>query len=196
MKINIRLRLKGKLMLPILGIVIIGISILQISNYNGSSKVLEKEIISAIERDSEGANRSIDQWIVTTVGTLKNWSRNSIFNSALSGSFGSAERVTEFTDNALLDFPVYEGVALVGLDGKVVAASPASYASLDVSDRGYFKTALNGETGLSEPIISRATGNPIFVISFPVADEYGTVKGVLFAVVSVSHLYDLILLHK
>ncbi len=192
-RMNLKLKLKGKLLLPIIGVLVTGITALQGFSYMKSSSILEDEIKTAITRDADAANRTIDQWIVTTAGMLKNWGRNSIFNTALTGIPGSSEKVTEFTENALEDFPVYEGVALVGKDGKVVAASPPSYAELDVSDRGYFKAAMGGGMGLSEPIVSRATGNPIFVMSVPIKDESDIIQGVLFAVVSVSELYDLIL---
>jgi len=187
------MRLKGKLLLPIMLIVITGVTLLQIYNYNKSSDILEQEIISAISRDVGAANRALSQWITTTTGTLSNWGRNKILLEALSDKPGTAAEATTFTDNALTDFPVYEGVALIGRDGRVAAASPESYAKLDVKDRGYFKKALGGEIGLSEPILSRATGKPIFVIAIPIKDGNQNIQGVLTAVVSVSELYDLVL---
>jgi len=124
---------------------------------------------------------------------MSNWGRNKIFIEADEGDAQAVIDVTEFTANALKDFPWLEGVALAGPDGKVIAGSPASYASLDVANRGYFKTAMGGEIGKSEPLTSRATGNPIFVISTPIRDDSGTIRAVLFAVVRISDLYDMIL---
>lgn len=38
----------------------------------------------------------------------------------------------------------------------------------DVSDRAYVQMALSGEPGQSDPIISRASGNPIIAIAYPI----------------------------
>ena len=86
MNLKLRLKLKGKLLLPILGIVILGIASLQGFSYWKSSSILEEDIKTAITRDVSSANRSIDQWINTTVGTLKNWGRNSVLILHLTGT--------------------------------------------------------------------------------------------------------------
>lgn len=189
----LRLKMKGQLLLPVLCVVVLGVTALQGVSYYQSSAVLEDSIIQAIERDETSGTRAIDEWVSNMVGNLKNWSRDGRMLKALEGDSLSINDVTVFTDNALKDFPWYEGLALVGPDGKVVAASPSSYATLDVHDRGYFKTSMGGSIGKSKPLTSRATGNPIFVVSTPVTDSSGTVRGVLFAVAKITDIYNEIL---
>ena len=186
-----KLKLKGQLLLPILGIVILGVASLQIYSYWKSSEILEKEIITAITRDANAGTRSLEEWVDGMTSNLTNWGRNQIFIQAAEGDQQAVTDVTAFTANALKDFPWYEGLALVGPDGKVVTASPASYATLDVSSRGYFRAAMRGDVGKSKPLTSKATGNPIFVVSTPIKDGSGAVKAVLFAVVKITDLYDI-----
>lgn len=190
---KLKLKLKGKLLLPILGIFILGIVLVQGFSYIKTGDILEAQIKDGIIREAASSTRFLDQWVDNMSGNLVNWSRDDIFLKALEGDSKSINDVSTFTGNSLLDFPWYEGLALVGLDGMVIAASPDSYADLDVSDRGYFKEALKGLQGKSEPLVSRATGNPIFVISNPITDENNSIKGVLFAVISISELYDMVL---
>ncbi|WP_051677039.1 methyl-accepting chemotaxis protein [Maridesulfovibrio frigidus] len=188
-----KLKLKGQLLFPILSIIILGIISLQTFSYIKSSNILEDEIVTAITRDANAATRSLEEWMESITGNLSNWSRNKIFIQAIEGNTQAAQDAHSFTLNALKDFPWYEGVALVGADGKVITASPESYASLDVENREYFKTSIGGSIAKSKPLTSRATGNPIFVVSTPIKDRSGTVKGVLFAVIKITDLYDMIL---
>jgi methyl-accepting chemotaxis protein len=188
-----KLKLKGKLLVPILGIFIIGIVLVQGFSYLRTGDILEAQIKDGIISEAASATRFLDKWVDNMSANLVNWSRDDLFLKALEGDSQSINDVTTFTGNSLIDFPWYEGLALVGLDGKVIAASPDNYADLDVSDRGYFKDALKGLQGKSEPLVSRATGNPIFVISNPITDENNSIKGVLFAVISISELYDMVL---
>ncbi|BCS87952.1 methyl-accepting chemotaxis protein [Pseudodesulfovibrio sediminis] len=188
-----KVKLRGQLIIPLLGIVILGVAVLQVFSYLKSSEIIEDEIIHSIERDQSAAVRAVDDWVDNMVGNLSNWSRNAQFAQAVQGDSQAVARVSVFTENALNDFPWYEALALVGQDGQVVAASPASYASLNVFDRGYFKTAMGGELGRSKPLISKATGSPIFVASAPIRATNGAVVGVLFAVIRINDLYDMIL---
>lgn len=189
----LKLKLKGQLLLPVLAVVVLGVASLQAFSYFKSSTSMEEQIVASIKRDQMAGARAIDDWINSMAGNLSNWSRNTQFINAINGDTAAINDVAAFTGDALRDFPWYEGLALVGPDGKVVAASPSSYANLDVSDRGYFKASMSGERGRSKPLKSRATGNPVFVASTPVKDASGAVRGVLFAVIRIADLYDMIL---
>jgi methyl-accepting chemotaxis protein len=190
----VSLKLKGQLLVPILGIIAVGIVTVQSFSYYRASNTLEDQITSSIILQSESSMRTINQWVNTMEANIKNWSRNEILIRALLDSDEAIEGVTQFSSSILEDFPWYEGIALVDKDGLVISASPASYATLDVSDRGYFKAAMNGEIGRSDPLVSRATGNPIFVVSAPIyKDNSREVNGVLFAVISITELYDMVL---
>ncbi|QJB57515.1 methyl-accepting chemotaxis protein [Pseudodesulfovibrio sp. zrk46] len=188
-------RLRGQFLLPVLLVMVLGVSSLQWFSLWESSQVMEKEIISAITRDQEAATRSIDDWVNNMVGNLTNWSRDERLVHAIKGDPTALTEVTAFTEHVLKDFPWYEALALVDIDGKAVAASPASYKDLDVSDRGYFQEAMRGDLSKSKALISRATGNPIFVASIPVKDNSGAIHGVLFVVVNISNVYDKVLSH-
>lgn len=188
-----KLKLKGQLLLPILIVVVLGVASLQAFSYWQSSVILEDQIVASITRDTNAGTRSLEVWVDGMTSNLSNWGRNNIFLMAAEGDTQAISAVSDFTSNALKDFPWYEGVALVGRDGRVITASPASYATLDVGNRDYFRAAMAGDIGKSKPLKSRATGNPIFVVSSPVKDSSGAVKAVLFAVVKITDLYDMIL---
>lgn len=189
----LKLKLKGQLLLPVLCVVIVCISLLQAFSYWESSSVIEQSIVDSITRDRVAGVRAIDDWVDGVVFSLNNWSRDHRFVLAAEGDETAINETAQFTANVLKDFSLYEGMALVGPDGKVIAASPNSYATLNVRDRGYFATAMQGGIGKSKPLKSKVTGKPIFVVSAPVKDSAGTVRGVLFAVIRVSAMYDKVL---
>jgi len=72
---------------------------------------------------------------------------------------------------------IYETIFLTGVDGISIATSDDK--PLDVSDRTYFKQALSGRVTLSEPIVSKATGNLIIVFASPIRSKGGEIVGVI-----------------
>nr|WP_320191837.1 methyl-accepting chemotaxis protein [uncultured Desulfobacter sp.] len=61
---------------------------------------------------------------------------------------------------------------------------------LSVADRKYFQSAKSGKITISEPIISKATGDSIFVIAVPLQDSSGAFAGILGSVVKLSVLTE------
>lgn len=71
---------------------------------------------------------------------------------------------------------LYESLCLYDLNGDTIYRTDKT--SINVADRDYFKNALNGKTSFSEPVISKASGNIVFVVASPVLDG-GKVIGVI-----------------
>lgn len=68
-------------------------------------------------------------------------------------------------------------------DGRMInssRATPVERSGIDFSDRAYFKEAMQGRPALSEPLVSRISGNPILVLARPII-ESGTVRALVLA---------------
>jgi len=89
---------------------------------------------------------------------------------------------------------VYETIFLVGLDGKSIAISDDK--PLNLADRPYFLEALKGNVAVSEPIVSRATGNLIIVFASPVKSAEGEIVGVVGETVPVSSITELLMANR
>lgn len=63
---------------------------------------------------------------------------------------------------------------------------------IDIADRDYFKRALSGEAGMSDPIISRLDGTLSFVFAAPIYDELSQIQGVVVGVSNSFELSDMI----
>jgi len=102
---------------------------------------------------------------------------------------GSPQRIQE----GLGRHPVVIGLfnqAVFATDsrGRIVADMPLSVQSLgvNISDRGYITTALQGKSNISPPVISRKTGQPVVAIAVPMRNLQGQVVGVLAGIIDLS----------
>lgn len=62
----------------------------------------------------------------------------------------------------------------------------------DVSDRDYFKAAMEGKTVVSNPVISKSTGKPITLVATPIIGDEGEVKGVMAGTINLIKLTKII----
>jgi len=74
--------------------------------------------------------------------------------------------------------PAVQGANLLNAKGDVMVSSEVN-ATGNFSDRAYFKKAMSGEANVSDPLLSRVTGRPVFIVAAPVATD-GKVLGVLY----------------
>jgi methyl-accepting chemotaxis protein len=84
----------------------------------------------------------------------------------------------------------YETIFLTGTDGISIATSDDS--PLDVSDRAYFTEAMSGRISISEPVVSKATGNIILVFAAPIRSDGGLITGMIGVTVPMSSITQLL----
>ena len=60
----------------------------------------------------------------------------------------------------------YESLSLYALDGSTVYRT--DHSSINVAERAYFLNALKKETTIADPVLSKASGNIVFVVASPV----------------------------
>ncbi len=75
-----------------------------------------------------------------------------------------------------LERTFYIGMGVVDLNGK---AKYPDGTEAELADRDYFKKALNGETNISDVIISKVTNKAVLMVATPIKDDNGTIQGVL-----------------
>ena len=90
----------------------------------------------------------------------------------------------------LQDQKAFERISLAGADGLYVASSDApSVGKVNVFDRPYFKKSMQGNSAISEVIISRVNNKPTFIIAAPLKDQ-GQVLGVMVTSVNLGFLTE------
>ncbi|SKA90507.1 methyl-accepting chemotaxis protein [Paucidesulfovibrio gracilis DSM 16080] len=188
MKMSIRLKVRGKLLVPILSMVFLGIMGLVFFVYSQSATLLEEEIRSGIVREAEAASRSMQDWIQGRESDLRNWARNRDHAAALQGRFNGVQNSMNNLAGKVTDFDYYESVNLMDMTGTVISSGDPERIGLELGSREYFQTAKNGQIALSPPLRSKVSGNPIFVIAVPVRSESGEVLGVLGGVIKIDRM--------
>ena len=85
----------------------------------------------------------------------------------------------------------YESVAVVDLDGTIIAASILTDEGTSVKFREYFTTALKGTPYISDPSYSVITNKPALFFSSPVVDD-GKVLAVVRTRVNLAAIWDVV----
>lgn len=73
----------------------------------------------------------------------------------------------------------FDRVAILDSKGIILSSSAPESIGQDLSDRGYVKAALKGETFLSQPLLSRVSGMGVMISATPVKRD-GKIIGVLY----------------
>jgi diguanylate cyclase (GGDEF)-like protein len=84
-----------------------------------------------------------------------------------------------------VDLPWIRGVSVVGKDGKITCSTSAALVGLDLSDRGYFKKALEThEFVVSDYLFARQTNVPVVIAAYPLSAIDGGEEAVMIATVN------------
>ncbi|MBO4368507.1 MAG: HAMP domain-containing protein [Desulfovibrio sp.] len=105
----------------------------------------------------------------------------------------SREDATAQAQKVMEGFPtVYHAFAqmnLAGPDGLVVASSSqGTVGSVNVSERNYFQQAMQGNTVISEPVMSRSLNEKTIMIASPLKNSQGQTAGVMYAILPCTRL--------
>ena len=94
----------------------------------------------------------------------------------------------------LKQYPHYLNIGAIGLDGYIFASAIPPPKQINVADRPYFQRALKTKKfTVGEYQIGRITGKPGVNLGYPVMDDIGTVKAVVYVVLDLTWLNQLTL---
>ncbi len=91
-----------------------------------------------------------------------------------------------------VDLPWIRSLSILGTDGKIQCSTNSSIVGLDLSDREYFKRALEfHEFVLSDYIFSRAANLPTIMAAYPISAVDGGPEAVIIAAVDLKWMSQL-----
>ncbi len=189
------MRLKNKLLFPVLLTVVVGVSFAITFLYSNSSDTIIYEIQECMEDEVRISVKYIDSWISERLIDVNTWSTQAVYREALTEKDDSGKStsrvVSELLANLENGYTYYDYIFVADPEGNVVLESSSdNNGELNVSDRNYFQESLKGNPYISKIITSRKTGNKVFVISVPIYLEKQVV-GVLAGTVAISELSSL-----
>lgn len=175
--------LKLKILVPVLSVALLGFLVMAGGMYLKGKDIIEGEIKTLSETQAQKLAGTVD-------GLLMRWkSQIELVASADVMSqmdFGSFKTYLNQRQEALLD---YEMFLLADKNGNFKATQGDDG---NVSDREYFSRAMSGAVVVSEPVVSKATGQRIIVVAAPVRDAEGNIIGVVGATVELSEISKMI----
>lgn len=174
---------KNRIMIPVIILMMISLLILGVSsialNVSSTKSTLRQTMLQAVNLASQRITWELKAYtnIVEDLGCT----------ARLTSKTTSTEDKIALIDERAASFKMQRG-NLLDLNGISI------YDGSDYSDRAYFKDAMQGNTSISEPLISKVTGELTIIIAAPLwADgAKGTsVEGVVYMVPTESFLNDI-----
>lgn len=99
---------------------------------------------------------------------------------------------SSFLTHMLANLPPYSDIGITDTKGNVIASAVRTAEPVNIADRHFFRAALEtGAFAVGEYQISRSTGTPSVNFAYPIVDDKGTQRGVLFAELSLEKFSDL-----
>ncbi len=181
-----KLNFKHKIILPVFILLITGLGGLAFISSSQAKKALKNNLISQLVKTSQSTIVTMDAWVEDRTNDIATWRTMQICQDALQR--GEQTKAAQKAVNQLFTewgqrYGFYEGISLADTTGEIISGFPTSIIrKVNVGQRDYFKSAMAGQTQVSNVLQSKASGNPIFVISSPIKSK-GEVIGILVAVV-------------
>ena len=165
--------LKMKLILLFSVLMLVSIVGIQYIVFTNVSKSVEVEVKDSLANISDKSSKIIESILAGDIDSLEvTAARTRITND---------KNTVEDKVNALKEEEKrkgYERMHLVGLDGKTNATDGKQY---DLSDRSYVQKALKGESVVSDPVVSKVSGNLVIPMAVPIKSN-DKVIGVVVAI--------------
>jgi signal transduction histidine kinase len=87
-----------------------------------------------------------------------------------------------FLADLLKEYPLYENIGAADLDGDIFCSAVPSPTTINMSDRSVFQLAVQTrDFVVGDYLVARITGRPALATAYPVLDEAGEVRGIVFA---------------
>jgi len=185
-----KLSLKNKFMIPTILLLTVMASSISSTSYFIAKYTLTEKAQQQVRDTSIHITKQISIWLKERASDIEGYSNIQTFIDASSdNSLTLREEASKLLDkNWQGNSEYYELIGIADTNGDLVASSGESYKKkINVKERSYFAQSIKGEKSFSEVILSKASGNPVYVISYPLIKE-GKVTGIIFSAVSVAYM--------
>ncbi|WP_320043372.1 methyl-accepting chemotaxis protein [uncultured Desulfobacter sp.] len=181
-----RLNFKYKIILPVFFLLVAGLGGMALISGSKAKSALKNSLVNQLVKISQSTVLTMDAWVDARTKDIETWqtmaSCRDLFKEGNQGET-ARENINQMFAQLRQRYGFYEGISIADGTGEIISGSPTSIiGKINVGKRGYFKSAMAGQTQISNVLQSKASGNPIFVIATPIKNG-GTIHGVLFAVV-------------
>lgn len=187
-----RLNFKYKIILPVFFLLVAGLGGMAFISISKSKSALKNNIINQLVKTSRSTIVTMDAWVESRTKDIETWQAMADCRDLFKEGDADAarENINQMFKQLRQRYGFYEGISIADATGNITAGSPTSIiGKINVGQRDYFKSAMAGQTEVSDVLQSKASKNPIFVIATPIKSRRA-IYGVLFAVVDLQAFSD------
>lgn len=176
--------LKLKMILIISLATMIILSVVSVINYNRASNILMGQITNGAAESADFNAKIINQWLDGIVKDINNRAAGATIRTMDPDiCLPVLQRVQEANEE-------YEYLYIADVTGKGIGTNNVP---VDISDRDYFPQVMSGQTVITDPIISKATGNQVIAVVAPVYnDEDDSPVGLVGVTVELDYLQKIV----
>ncbi|ADL50476.1 methyl-accepting chemotaxis protein [Clostridium cellulovorans] len=169
MKVSLRI----KLISVFLVLIIVPLTLLGAVSYNMSSSALQHTIEQQLKETTGHAAEAITNTTEMVKGTLQIASYNAkLSDTIVNSSEENKKKILNYLSEIQKENDSkIEMLLLADAKGKILVNNESSSLNLDVSDRQYFKEAIQGNASISDVLISKATNKPIIALAYPIKQD-------------------------
>jgi PAS domain S-box-containing protein len=155
-------------------IVTVPLTVMGILILNQSRRVLQEKIKYDLAIQSSLLSSSMNRWLDDRVKDIK------VFANMPATIAMNPEGIRSYLETMDKENAFYTGIAVHDRNGDTVAN--LADTKPNIKDRPYFQAAMNGQTSVFGPVISRADGNLIIIIATPILRQDEVIGMALLAI--------------
>ncbi len=186
------LSLRYRILLPIIGLIIVGMLISGFLSSSSTSDIIRENISSQIESTTKSLSAQISAWIQDLQADLKVQAQQDIFtNLALQEQPDetTTQETCKYMKSFIDHYTVYSSLGLTDINGIVIAHSNPKVVGLDLSSRGYIQKGLKNQSSITDVLKSKVTGTPVFNLGEPLKHN-GKIIGILYSSIELANFSD------
>ena len=183
-----RLSLRNRFLLPTIGLIVLGTGILTFISYEKSKQAIEQAAQEQMALLLDATKNNIDATVNIFKVLVSGWTDETLFQTAAQAApdAQAAAAATMQLTVMVKKYPYFERINITDKAGVIVSSTEPKLIKVNMADRTYFKEAMQGKLNISEVIVSKATNQPVTVISAPLR-EGGKVVGVISGVIDLGN---------
>lgn len=170
--------IRAKLSVIVISLFVVSLGVLAGLNYWQSQKMLTQDVENEIALMAQTNGEAVGMWLAEHKTELETISRAPVMTS------GNREAMVAYIASEIKNNKLYENIFWTDVNGNYIDTRGLVGNSVN---RPYFSSAIAGNTFITDPIVSPASGKLVVVIATPIKDE-GRIIGILAGAINIEEV--------
>lgn len=175
---NIKKSIQAKLIVINIITLVVALLLATVLSYVKTKGILIADLEQTLTQSATSSSKEVDLWLDGRISEIA-----ILANEPLITAGANTAKLSYLADEIQRN-RLYETFFIADQKGDYIITSGTPG---NVSDRDYYKKVMQGETVVSDPVVSRATGKTVIVVAAPIKKE-GKVVGLLGGTVSIDDI--------